>query len=50
MLLFLLKMANLSTINVHSKLRSITPVATKVHVVLRSFVVLAWMRDTIELA
>ena len=50
MSLFLLKMANLSTINVHSKLRSITPVATKVHVVLRSFVVLAWMRDTIELA
>ena len=27
----------------------ITPVATKVHVILRSFVVLTWMRDTIEL-
>ena len=34
---------------VHSKLRSITPVATKVHIILRSFVVLTWMRDTIEL-
>ena len=33
----------------HSKLRSITPMATKVHVILRSFVVLTWMRDTIEL-
>jgi hypothetical protein len=34
---------------VHSKLRSITPVATKVHMILRSFVVLAWMHETIEL-
>ena len=33
----------------HSKLRSITPVATKVHVILRSFVVLTWMRDISEL-
>ena len=33
----------------HSKLRSITHVATKVHMILRSFVVLTWMRDTIEL-
>ena len=32
----------------HSKLRSITPVATKVHVMLRSFVVLGWMRDASE--
>ena len=30
----------------HSKLRSITPVASKVHVILRSLVVLTWMRDT----
>ena len=34
---------------VHSKLRSITHVATKVHVLLRSFVVSTWMRDTIDL-
>ena len=34
---------------VHPKLRSIRPVATKVHVILQSFVVLIWMRDTIEL-
>ena len=34
---------------IYSKLRSITSVATKVHVILQSFVVLAWMRDTIEL-
>ena len=33
----------------HSKLCSITHVATKVHVILRSFVVLTWMRDTIDL-
>ena len=33
----------------HSKLRSITHVATKMHETLRSFEVLAWMRDTIEL-
>jgi hypothetical protein len=35
--------------NIHSKLRSITLVATKVHMILRRFVVLTWMRDTIEL-
>ena len=34
---------------IHSKLRSITHVATKVHVILRSFVMLTWIRDTIEL-
>ena len=34
---------------VHSKLRSITPLATKLHVMLQSHVVLTWMRDTIEL-
>ena len=34
---------------IHSKLRSITSVAIKVHVILQSFVVLTWMRDTIEL-
>jgi hypothetical protein len=34
---------------VHSKLRSITPVATKVHMILQSFVVLTRTRDTIEL-
>ena len=33
----------------HSKLCSITHVATKVHVILWSFVVLTWMHDTIEL-
>ena len=32
----------------HSKLRSITPVTTKVHMILQKFVVLTWMRDTIE--
>ena len=36
-------------LQLHSKLRIITPVASKVHVILRSFVVLTWMRDTIEL-
>ena len=30
----------------HSKLLSITHVVTKVHMILRSFVVLTWMRDT----
>jgi hypothetical protein len=36
-------------LQIHSKLiRSITPVATKVHEMLRTFVVLTWMRDTIE--
>ena len=34
---------------VHSKLRSITRVATKVHMICRRFVVLTWMRDTIKL-
>jgi hypothetical protein len=34
---------------IHSKVHSITPVATKVHVVLQSFIVLTWMRDTIKL-
>jgi hypothetical protein len=44
----------LTTINgvvgrhIHSKLHSITPVATNVHVILQIFVVLTWMRDTIE--
>ena len=33
----------------HSKLRSIILVATKVHVILRSFVVLTWKRAYIEL-
>ena len=36
-------------VKLHSKLRSIIPVATKVHVILRSSVVLTWMRDTSEL-
>ena len=36
-------------VKVHSKLRSITPVATKMHVILQSFKVLTWMRDIIEL-
>ena len=39
----------LFNIRVHSKLCSITPVATEVHMILRSFVVLSWMCDTIEL-
>ena len=34
---------------VHSKLRSITHVVIKVHVILRSFVMLPWMRDNKEL-
>ena len=34
---------------VHSKLRSITHVATKMYMTLRSFVMLTWMRGTIEL-
>jgi hypothetical protein len=33
----------------HFKLRIITLVATKVQVILWSFVVLTWMHDTIEL-
>ena len=35
--------------HIHSKLHSITHVATNVHVLLLSFVVLTWMHDTIEL-
>ena len=35
-------------IQAHSKLCSITPVAIKVHMILQSFRVLTWMRDTIE--
>jgi hypothetical protein len=34
---------------VHSKLRIITLVATKLHMILRSFVVLTWMHYSIEL-
>ena len=34
---------------IHSKLRSITHVATNVHVILRSFAMSTWMSDTIEL-
>jgi hypothetical protein len=33
----------------HFKLCSITAVATKVHVILWSFVVLTWMHDIVEL-
>ena len=33
----------------HSNLYSITSVATKVHVILRSYTTLIWMRDTSEL-
>ena len=33
----------------HLKLCSITPVATKLHVILPSFVVLTWMHDIVEL-
>ena len=40
---------NSKSFKIHSKLRSITHVATKVHVILQSFVVLTWMHDTIEL-
>ena len=32
---------------IHSKLGTITLVATKVHMILQSFVVLTWMHDTI---
>ena len=34
---------------IHSKLRNITPMATRVHMILQSFVVLIWMHDAIEL-
>ena len=34
---------------IHSKLPNITHVATKVHVTLRSFEVLTWMRNEREL-
>ena len=43
------KVAHEAIRHVHSKLHSITLVTTKVHMVLRSFVVLTWMRDIIEL-
>ena len=36
-------------VQIHSELCSITHVATKVHVILRSFLVLTWMCDNIEL-
>ena len=35
--------------HIYSKLRSITHVETKAHVIVRSFVVLTWMRNIIEL-
>ena len=35
-------------IALHSKLHIITHVATKVYVILQSFVVLTWMHDIIE--
>ena len=38
-----------SPIVAHSKFRIITYVAIKVHVILRSFLVLTWIRDTVEL-
>ena len=38
--------SNIYVGQLHSKLRSITHAATKVHMTLRSFVVLTWMRDT----
>jgi hypothetical protein len=34
---------------IHSKLRSITPVAIEVHVMLQSFAMLTWMHDIIGL-
>ena len=40
---------NVNAFGVHSKLCSIIAVATKVHVILRSFVVLTWTSDTIKL-
>ena len=36
-------------VGVHSQLRSITLVATNMHVILRSYVVLMWMRDIVVL-
>ena len=47
--MFTLKNCFLTIYKVHAKLRSITPVATNVHMILQSFVVLTWMRGTIEL-
>ena len=41
--------AKLIGFTLHFRLRSITPVATKVHTILQSFVVLTWMCVTIEL-
>ena len=40
---------NFADLSLWTTLRSTTPVATKVHVILQSFVVFIWMRDTIEL-
>ena len=34
---------------IHSKLCSNTPMTTKVHMILQSFVVVTWMRDTVEI-
>ena len=34
--------------SLHSKLCNITFVATKVHMILRRYVVLTWVRDSIE--
>ena len=39
----------LKSSRLHSKLCSITPMATKVHVILQSFVVLIWMRGIVEI-
>jgi hypothetical protein len=47
--LILQSLACTHALGVHSKLPSITHVATKVHVILHIFVVLTWIRDTIEL-
>ena len=43
------RVKGLRRVILHFKLRSVTYVATKVHVILQSFVVLTWMRDTIDL-
>ena len=37
------------SIQLHLKLRNITPLATKVHMILQSFVTLTWMCDATEL-
>ena len=41
--------SNKANMIIYIKIRSITHVATKVHVILQSFVVLTWMHDPIEL-